>query len=169
MNVKANKLSLNTKKTEYTFFHKLSKKGNIPLLLPKLKMDDMIIKRTDQIKFLGVIIDENITWNNHINIIENKISKNIGAMHRAKFLLDKQSLKHIHFAFVHSYITYANIAWASTCKTKLGKLYNKQKHVSRIMYNKDKYTHGKPLMKSLNALNIFRINIYQILVLICYS
>ena len=113
---KANKLSLNTKKTEYTFFHKLSKKGNIPLLLPKLKMDNSIIKRTDQIKFLGVIIDENITWNNHINIIENKISKNIGAMHRAKFLLDKRSLKHIYFAFVHSYITYANIAWASTCR-----------------------------------------------------
>ena len=60
-------------------------------------------------------------------------------MHRAKFLLDKQSLKHIYFAFVHSYITYANIACASTCKTKLGKLYNKQKHASRIMYNKDKY------------------------------
>ena len=36
-------------------------------------MDNMIIKRSDQIKFLGVIIDENITWNNHINIIENKI------------------------------------------------------------------------------------------------
>ena len=166
---KANKLSLNTKKTEYTFFHKLSKKGNIPLLLPKLKMDNMIIKRTDQIKFLGVIIDENITWNNHINILENKISKNIGAMHRAKFLLDKQSLKHIYFAFVHSYITYANIAWASTCKTKLVKLYNKQKHASRIMYNKDKYTHAKPLMKSLNALNIFQINIYQILVLMFKS
>ena len=37
------------------------------------------------------------------------------------------------------------------------------------MYNKDKYTHAKPLMKSLNALNIFQINIYQILVLMFKS
>ena len=52
---------LNTKKP---FFHKLSTKGNI--LLPKLKMDNVIIKRNDKIKFLGVI-DENLTWNDHID------------------------------------------------------------------------------------------------------
>ena len=65
---KANKLSLNTKKTEYTFFHKLSKKGKIPLLLPKLKINGILIRRSNQIKFLGIVIDENITWNDHIDI-----------------------------------------------------------------------------------------------------
>ena len=82
---KANKLSLNTKKTEYTFFHKLSKKDNIPLLLQKLKIIDILIRRSNQIKFLGIVVDENITWNDHINIVEKKTSKS-----KAKFVLDQK-------------------------------------------------------------------------------
>ena len=42
---KANKLSLNADKTKYTFFHKLSKRDNIPLKLPQLLINDTIIKR----------------------------------------------------------------------------------------------------------------------------
>ena len=158
---KANKLSLNTKKTEYTSFHKLSKKDNIPLLLPKLKINNILIKRSNQIKFLGIVIDENITWKDHIDIVEKQVSKSIGVLYKAKYVLNQKCLKHIYFAFIHSHINYANVAWAGTNQTKLKKLFNKQKHASRIIYNKDKYTHAKPLMKSLNALNIYQINIFQ--------
>ena len=166
---KANKLSLNTKKTEYTFFHKLSKKDNIPLLLPKLKINNILIKRSNQIKFLGIVIDENITWKDHIDIVEKQVSKSIGVLYKAKYVLNQKCLKHIYFAFIHSHINYANVAWAGTNQTKLKKLFNKQKHASRIIYNKDKYTHAKPLMKSLNALNIYQINIFQTLILMFKS
>ena len=92
----------------------------------------------------------------HWYIVEKKNSKSIRALYKAKFVLDQKCLKHIYFAFIHSYINYANIAWASTNHTKLKKLYNKQKHASRIIYNKDKLTHAKPLMKSLCQINIFQ-------------
>ena len=71
----ANKLSLNTGKTKYTFFHKLSKNEDIPLVLPALSINAVTIKREKSIKSLGVLIDENITWKDHIQTIENKISK----------------------------------------------------------------------------------------------
>ena len=80
--------------------------------LPDLKMNNSTIKREYGIKFLGVILDENLTWRKHINIIENKISKNIGLLYKAKFLLSQKCLKSIYFSFVHSYINLANIAWA---------------------------------------------------------
>ena len=88
--LKANKLSLNADKTKYTFFHKLSIRDNIPLKLPILKVNDLPIKRENAIKFLGIIIDENLTWKNH-----NKIPKNIGMLYKAKFLLNEKCLKHI--------------------------------------------------------------------------
>ena len=72
---KANKLSLNEGKTKYTLFHKPTDKDNIPLKLPKLKMNEKEIQRTDCIRFLGVLFDENLTWNNHIHLIENKSRK----------------------------------------------------------------------------------------------
>ena len=108
------------------FFHKLSISDNIPLKLPILKVNDSPIKRENAIKFLGIIIYENLTWKNHISTIENKISKNIGMLYKAKFLLNEKCLKHIYFAFIHSYLHYGNIAWASTNRYKLKKLYNQQ-------------------------------------------
>ena len=161
--LKANKLSLNANKTKYTFFHKLSIRDNIPLKLPILKVNDSPIKRENAIKFLGIIIDENLTWKNHISTLENKISKNIGMLYKAKFLLNEKCLKHIYFAFIHSYLNYGNIAWASTNRYKLKKLHNQQKHAARIICNEDRYTPSKPLMKKLNILNIYQLNIYQTL------
>ena len=72
---KTNKLSLNANKTKYVFFHKARKKKNLPITFPILKINDTEIKREQSIKFLGVMIDENLTWRNHIDLIENKISK----------------------------------------------------------------------------------------------
>ena len=56
-----NKLSLNTEKTKYTFFHKLRQNDNTPLVLPTLTLNDTIIKREDATKFLDILIDENLT------------------------------------------------------------------------------------------------------------
>ncbi|XP_065642269.1 uncharacterized protein LOC136073907 [Hydra vulgaris] len=64
---KSNKLSLNIAKTKYTLFHCIHKKENIPLKLPNLFIDKNIIKR----EIFGVILDENITWREHISVIEN--------------------------------------------------------------------------------------------------
>ena len=47
--------------------------------------------------------------------------------------------------------------------TKLKRIYLKQKHAVRIVFNKDKLTHSKPLFENLNALNVYQINIYQYL------
>ena len=108
----SNKLSLNVKKTKYTFFHKPSKKDDIPLLLPKLVIDKNQIKKEESIKFLGVLLDENLSWKEHIKYIENKIAKNIGLLYKAKQYLDKKCLKSLYFSYIHPYLNYANIAWA---------------------------------------------------------
>ena len=87
----SNKLSLNVKKKKkkekYSFFHKPSKKDDIPLVLPKLNINNSEIAQTESIKFLGVLLDENLSWKTLIKYIENKISKNIG------ILLSKAILK----------------------------------------------------------------------------
>ena len=80
----ANKLSLNVKKTKFSFFHKSSKKYNIPLRLPNLNINWFTIEHESSIKFLRVWIDENLTWRDHIHTIENKIAKNIGLLHQGK-------------------------------------------------------------------------------------
>ena len=64
---------------------------------------------------------ENISWKEQIKTIENKLSNNICLLYKAKQLLDNESLKCIHFSYIHSYLNYANITWASSNLTKLKK------------------------------------------------
>ena len=67
----------------------------------------------------------------------------------------------MYFSYIHSYLNYANIAWASTYQTKLKTVHYHQKHAVRIVFNQEKLTHSRPLLRSLNALNVYQINLYQ--------
>ena len=107
------------------------------------------------------MLDENISWEEHIRTVETKLAKNIGLLYSAKPLLEEKSLKSIYFAYIHSYLNYANIAWASTYRTKLKTIHFHQKHAVRIVFNEDKLTQSRPLLRSLNALNVYQINLYQ--------
>ena len=71
------------------------------------------------------------------------------------------SLKIMYFSYIHSYLNYANIALASTCKTKSKPLLYKQKQAVRIVFNEGRLSYSKLLFKILNALNVYKINLYQ--------
>ena len=133
------------------------------LQLPAMTLNNIGIKRENSVKFLGVIIDENLTWKNHIEVGENKISKNIGVLYRASHLLDFKNLLKIFFSFIHIYISYANIAWAGTFKTKLQGILKKQKHAARITFHANRFDYSRPLLKEIKALNVYQINIIQAL------
>ena len=122
----ANKLSLNTDETKYVLFHKAKSKDNLPLVLPDFFINDVKIKSENSLKFLGVIIDENLTWKTQVELVENKILKSVGTLFKAVRSLNSKSLRSIYFAVVHPYINYANIAWASTNKTYLNRILGKQ-------------------------------------------
>ena len=157
----ANKLSLNVKKTKYILFCKRIKVNDLPLRLPSLYINNTQIKRVYDTTFLGVIIEESLNWNKHISSIENKISKSIGILYKAKQVLEIESLKKLYFAFIHSYLNYCNIIWGSTFKSNLKKLYSKQKHALRIMFGINKFAPISHRFKELGALNIYQLNISQ--------
>ena len=81
------------------------------------------IERKSSINFLGVKLDEHISWVDHVRTAENKIEKKIGLLYRESQFLNEDSLKTVYFSYIHSYLNYANIAWASTYATKLKSLF----------------------------------------------
>ena len=116
---------LNINKIKYTLFYKYSIEEKIILKLPTLKIGNKVIEKTPSIKFLGVMLDENVSWKYHIKTVENKLLKNIGLLCRGKQFLDETSL--MYSSCIHTFINYANIAWASTHFTKLKTISYKQK------------------------------------------
>ena len=132
--------------------------------LPDLLISNREIERVSHTKFLGLIIDENLSWEHHIKRLENQIAKTIGLMYKVRPFLSENCLKLIYFSLIHSHLSYANIGWASNFSSKLSKLFSLQKHACRIILGKNKIHHAKPLMKKLNILSIYDINIFQHLV-----
>ena len=105
---------------EKTIFHEKSAKNEISGI-PDLKIGIKNVEKTSSIKFLRVMLDKHISWNDRIKTVENKLAKNIGFLNCASYFLNEHFLKTIYFSFIHSYLNYVNIAWASTYVTKLKK------------------------------------------------
>ena len=82
---------------------------SFPSQLPTMTFNNTEIKRENSIKCLGVIIDENVRWKNHTEVVENKIFKNIGVLYKASHLLDFKNPLKIYIPFIHIYISSANI------------------------------------------------------------
>ena len=121
----------------------------------------MTVELESLIKLSEVRIDENLTRRDLIHIDENKIAKTIELLYQVKHHLDENCLNQIYFAYINAYLNYANIAWASTHKTKLKKVQSKQKHALRIIFNQSKISPSEPLFLGLNVLNGYQINIFQ--------
>ena len=154
----ANKLLLNAKKVCF-----ITMCDSLRLQLPTMTFNNIEIKKENSVKFLGVITDENLTWKNHIEVVENKISKNIGVLYRAIHLLDFKNLLKIYFSFIYIYISYANFALASTFKTKLQGILKKQKYAARINFHANRFDHSRSLLQEMKALNVYQINLIQTL------
>ena len=132
--LKANILSINVEKTKFMIF------------------------KTGQLRFLGVILDEKLSWKPHISYITNKISKSIGIIRKSSFYLSKSSLRSLYYAMVYPYLHYCNIVWASTYKTNLQRIVRLHKRVIRIL-NRAKYdAPSKPIFKELKILDFEQIH-----------
>ena len=61
-------------------------------MLPKLTISNHVNERQEFIKFLGVLLDENLNWKEHIKYTENKIAKNLGLFYKARHFLERNAL-----------------------------------------------------------------------------
>ena len=122
----------------------------------------LLIKRVKPIKFLGVLLDENLSWKGHIKYIENKVVKNFGLLYSAKLFLDKNSLFTLYYSYIHAYLNYANLSWGSTNRTNLKKLLSQQKYAVRIINNRTRFDRTNELFKWQKILNIYKLNSFHV-------
>ena len=91
--LKANKLTLNIDKTYYMASHRGRRKFKNSI---ELVINDMKIRETKSIKYLGVIIDSKLNWIDHITYVKNKVAKGIGIIRKASKLLNKKALLNLY-------------------------------------------------------------------------
>ena len=112
---KANKLSLNVSKTNYIAMQNTNEIS----INHTLKIGDETIKQVNTAKFLGIIIDDKLSWNAHIDYCKNKLSSGLYAINSAKHILSPKHLKSLYYTLIHPHLTYGLLLWGSTYKTLL--------------------------------------------------
>ena len=154
---KANKLSVNATKTNYMimgtqYMTSMEDEGvsNVDIILDNTKL-----QRVDNTKFLGVTIDENLSWKNHIDGITKTISRNIGMINKLKFFIPERILRTLYCTLVLPYINYGILIWGKACKTYLEKIHKLQKWAVRIISNSHYRSHSAPLFQKHNILNVY--------------
>ena len=66
-------------------------------MLPKLTISNHVIERQEFIKFLEVLLDENLNWEEYIKYTENKIAKNLGLFYKTRPFLERNALQALYY------------------------------------------------------------------------
>ena len=103
------KLTLNITKTKSVVFHPIQK--DITGLIPTLEINGVEIERVSEFKNHGVIIDENLSWKSHANILSNKMSKYAGILNELKKYLPLYVMRTLYFSLVGSALNYGLLTY----------------------------------------------------------
>ena len=143
-----NKLSLNIKKTKYMIFHAMNK--NIEGLVTEPVIDNVPIERVTDFNFLGLNLNDHMSWKPHIDAIANKVTKFSGVLNRLKRYLPGYILRTLYCSMVQSRLTYCILAWGFNYQ----RLIKIQKRFMRIITLSKYNAHTGPIFKSLDLLNM---------------
>ena len=122
-------------------------------LTPRLIMNGTEIERVKTFDFLGVTLDENLTWKPHTDKVATKLSKYSGIMNKLKNYLPRYIMKALYNSLVQSHLNYAILMWGFKCN-RLVKL---QKRLVRIITCSKYNAHTDPLFKSTEILKVANI------------
>ena len=152
--LRANKLSLNISKTHYMLF------SNKKIIQPNvtIEINGQPITCVTKTKFLGVIIDNKLTWKEHISYICGKVAKGIWIISKVRKYLNKNTLLDLYNSFIYPYRTYCNQVWGLSCQSYMNALVKLQKRAIRIISGVHPRTHTDPLFTELKLLKCDEIN-----------
>ena len=161
----ANKLSLNPTKTKYIIIHSPCKK--IETIGLSLNINGVALNRIGNnyeeksSKFLGIHIDECLSWKFHLHHVNTKISRTLFAIRQTKNILPIKSLHTLYHAMVHPHLSYGILAWGKAAKSQLNRTFLLQKRairtINRVSYN----SHTDPLFKSSEILKLNELHEYE--------
>ena len=147
----ANKLTLNTSKTEYMHDCWLQTEtiGKIDDEA-EIKMGDNKIKKVSETKTLGVIVDDQLKWNSHINTVATKVSKGIGMIRRMKAFVPQSTLISVYNSIILPHFDYCSLVWDIGNAYSLEKLQKLQNRVARVITGKSYDVRSKDILEELS-------------------
>jgi hypothetical protein len=151
-----NKLSISIDKTCYTVFgSKITDNINITI-------NGVNIKKVPYCKYLGLIIESELKWNDHIDFVYNKLLKYVGIFYKLRSKLPIQCLRNIYYAFVHPHLLFGIELYGNACASYLDRLTKLNNKLLRILQNKPLKFPVAELYQNYHTFSLLSLHSYQI-------
>ena len=110
-----------------------SRKVNALNISSALKLNSADIKRVTKTKSLGVIVDENLKWDEQYKVVKRKVCGGPRSLKMLKNIIPPKELCSVYYATVESHLRYANVIWGNLPKTKLDPLQRLQDRARSVI------------------------------------
>ena len=154
----SNKLSLSIEKTSFSFFSPCNERIQDLNCGRNLILNNTVIKHVNCCKYLGVYIDENMSWLNHVEFVKNKLLRFVGIFYKMRSILPSATCKQLYFALLYPHLIYGVELYANTTENIIDPLVKMNNRLLRILQNKNMRTHVCELYKAYNTLPIQRLH-----------
>ena len=141
----ANKLTINVSKTKYIIISPKGKGNHIY----KIKYKESLLCRTESHKYLGITIDEKLSWKPHLTVIASKLAKLCGLLYKLRPFLTKQLLMRVYYTLIYPNLLYGITCWGGCSKTVLQPL--------QIIHNR--------ILRCINKLRMREIHVTELYIL----
>ena len=182
-----NKLHVNMSKCCYMHFKPKSSSAQDENISLRLEVDDFVIKKCTEARFLGVIIDDKLNWDAHIRFLKRKLNYTMATLHRIIEYIPKHLHRNLYYILFESHLSYCISVWGSAAQHRISSLWTIQKQCVRVLFgdrdayldkfktcararpfnsqalNNKFYTleHTKPLFKNQEILSIHNLYTYH--------
>ena len=159
----ANKLSLNIAKTNYIIFH--SSSVNVPSDF-NIKIGKKHIKRVKFVKFLGLLLDEHLSWKYHLNELSKKLARTCGMFFKIRDLLPLNVLICLYNAFFLSFLQYGLIVWGQTYASYIDPIFKLQRKAVRAISFQPRMSPSLPIFNDLKLLKLSQLFELRLLIFV---
>ena len=128
--LKANKISLNSGKTELIIFRHPNKKLNYDL---KIKINGKKLLQSSAVKYLGILLDPFLNWSAHVSSLAPKLNRAAGMLAKVRHFVTTPTLRNIYFGIFSSLLTYGAQVWGQFFNQHILRLTKIQNKVMRIL------------------------------------
>ena len=156
----SNRLSINVDKTEALLFSNRARPNDSL----SIRMNTQEVSFSSSCRFLGVYLDDNLNFANHISHIVNKLSRSTGILYKIRDFLPTQAKLSYYYAFMYPYLSYNIVVWGGTSMVYFNKLIVQQKRIIRILGKVPPRTHTSELFHRFGILKLVDLYKFQVLI-----
>ena len=128
-----NHIVLHPNKSKFMSITTTQKRQNIKTIPTGLKVDGKLIEEVNSHRLLGLNIDNNLSWSNHIFTLAKKISKKVFQLNRIKHFFNQRTRKLFFYAYNQPDIDYVSISWDLASKNCLKPLESVYRHSLKLI------------------------------------